>query len=497
MATIFRGVLGVSPKILRDSPQARQLVSGALALFAAVVVAAPPFHQTEWPVPKLPKSPPPAVVLAGSLPLTTAQTLPFSAKDWPLPRGVFESSIARKWERANDLPRQLQQTLPFRVSEWPSAKRPLPAAPETPALNTATRTVVVVASPFASLDWPLPKRPLLDVPDWQALSVVSQIGPTPFAFYEWPLPRKIALRTADTPPISAVSQIGPTPFAFYDWALAKKASPRAPEPIWPDTVPQVGPKPFASYDWQIAKTTQRAAPPDTPYLNVAATRTVVAVAAPFASFDWPLSRKPLLVAKDTPLPTSIGIRTVVVVTKPFALLDWPLAKKRIGTAEEPPPNTTVATPPPPPSTGTVTATLDDVTLAGVSGTVPISGERVSHHNSGTGGFALGRHALGTCDMCAGVYLLRELRPEIYNLRPTGFLVCDECWDLDNPQLQVGRVPIFDPEALRNPRADTHLTESRELWGFNPVGNQSTNVLCQDGTVSVNDLFQFPNREVTP
>ncbi len=112
-------------------------------------------------------------------------------------------------------------------------------------------------------------------------------------------------------------------------------------------------------------------------------------------------------------------------------------------------------------------------------------------------FARGRYALGTCDMCAGVYLLSELRPEIYNLRPTGFLVCEECWDLDNPQLQLGRFPINDPQALRNARVDTNLIQSRELWGWSPVGNQSTNIVCQDGAVQVNGQFQYPNREITP
>lgn len=112
-------------------------------------------------------------------------------------------------------------------------------------------------------------------------------------------------------------------------------------------------------------------------------------------------------------------------------------------------------------------------------------------------FASGRWALGTCDMCAQVYKLRELRPEIYNQRPTGFLVCESCWDLDNPQLQLGKFPINDPQALRNPRIDTNLLQSRELWGWSPVGNESTEIICQDGVVKVNGDFQYPNRQVSP
>ena len=112
-------------------------------------------------------------------------------------------------------------------------------------------------------------------------------------------------------------------------------------------------------------------------------------------------------------------------------------------------------------------------------------------------FARGKYALGVCDMCAGVYLLSELRPEIYNQRPTGFLVCEDCWDLDNPQLQLGKFPINDPQALRNARVDTNLLQSREIWGWAPVGNQSTNIVGMDGAVSVNGEFQYPNREAIP
>ena len=100
-------------------------------------------------------------------------------------------------------------------------------------------------------------------------------------------------------------------------------------------------------------------------------------------------------------------------------------------------------------------------------------------------------------MCAHVYLLKQLRPEIYNQRPTGFLVCADCWDLDNPQLQLGKFPVNDPQGLRNPRVDTNLVQSRALWGWNPLGNTSTQIICKDGDVEVNGLFQFPNREVSP
>lgn len=101
-------------------------------------------------------------------------------------------------------------------------------------------------------------------------------------------------------------------------------------------------------------------------------------------------------------------------------------------------------------------------------------------------YASGRWALGTCDMCGGVYKLKDLRKEIYDQKPTGYLVCFECFDEDNPQLQLGRWPINDPQALRNPRVDQNLPQERNLWGFNPLGNPSDDISTFAGTIL------FPN-----
>lgn len=61
-------------------------------------------------------------------------------------------------------------------------------------------------------------------------------------------------------------------------------------------------------------------------------------------------------------------------------------------------------------------------------------------------------------------------------------MCPECWDPDQPQLQLGMFPVDDPQAVRNPRHDqTYVTSgtnvngypsggSRDIqWGWNPVG----------------------------
>jgi hypothetical protein len=102
-------------------------------------------------------------------------------------------------------------------------------------------------------------------------------------------------------------------------------------------------------------------------------------------------------------------------------------------------------------------------------------------------FASKRYANGVCDMCGQVYKLKQLLKEVYNQRFTGFLVCPDCWDEDNPQLQLGRYPINDPQALENPRPDAGVLISRNLFGFNPVGNPSTTINAQMGHVSVNGV----------
>jgi len=65
------------------------------------------------------------------------------------------------------------------------------------------------------------------------------------------------------------------------------------------------------------------------------------------------------------------------------------------------------------------------------------------------------------------------------------LVCPECWDPDQPQLQLGMFPVDDPQAVRNPRHDqTYYTSgtnangfpsggSRDIqWGWKPIGGSS-------------------------
>jgi len=82
------------------------------------------------------------------------------------------------------------------------------------------------------------------------------------------------------------------------------------------------------------------------------------------------------------------------------------------------------------------------------------------------------------------YPLKDLVPAIVNQRPTGFLVGTDVVDPDKTQLQLGKVRVDDPRALRNPRPDRGLDESRILASFNPVGQVGLDCSGHVGIVTV-------------
>ena len=135
-------------------------------------------------------------------------------------------------------------------------------------------------------------------------------------------------------------------------------------------------------------------------------------------------------------------------------------------------------------------------------------------------FASGKYAIAQCDRCDGRYLLKQLKREVIKTKNYELLVCPECWDPDQPQLQLGMYPVDDPQGLRNPRPDrSYITSgttglqilngnststneqgfqsegSRDIqWGWNPVGGSRNfdvdltpnylNPLVEIGTVTV-------------
>lgn len=98
-------------------------------------------------------------------------------------------------------------------------------------------------------------------------------------------------------------------------------------------------------------------------------------------------------------------------------------------------------------------------------------------------FASAKHSIAICDRCGFTTKLKELREEIVASAPTGMRVCATCWDPDHPQLELGKYPIYDPQAIRNARPDAAMTESRDLqWGWYPVGG------ARDGGLTPNNLL---------
>ncbi len=88
-------------------------------------------------------------------------------------------------------------------------------------------------------------------------------------------------------------------------------------------------------------------------------------------------------------------------------------------------------------------------------------------------YASGKYAFGYCDRTGFRYPKKDLVPQIVNQRPTGLLVGKDVVDPDQPQLQLGRVRVDDPQALRNPRPDQSLEQSRKFFAFDPVGGGVT------------------------
>lgn len=68
-------------------------------------------------------------------------------------------------------------------------------------------------------------------------------------------------------------------------------------------------------------------------------------------------------------------------------------------------------------------------------------------------FASGKYAIAECDRCAQRYKLKQLKQLVIKTKNVNIMVCPECWEEDQPQLQLGMYPVDDPQAVRNPRPD--------------------------------------------
>jgi hypothetical protein len=110
-------------------------------------------------------------------------------------------------------------------------------------------------------------------------------------------------------------------------------------------------------------------------------------------------------------------------------------------------------------------------------------------------FASGKYAIAQCDRCNFRFKLKELKSLVIKTKNVNILVCRECWEPDQPQLQLGMYPVNDPQDVRNPRPDnSYIVSGLDVdgdpsggsrifqWGWNPVGGS------RDGGLTPNDLI---------
>lgn len=86
-------------------------------------------------------------------------------------------------------------------------------------------------------------------------------------------------------------------------------------------------------------------------------------------------------------------------------------------------------------------------------------------------FTAGKRAIAECDRCGIRVKLKDLKNLIIKTKQVAIKVCNECWEPDQPQLQLGMYPIADPQAVRDPRPDfAGYIENRDIqWNWAPVG----------------------------
>ena len=99
-------------------------------------------------------------------------------------------------------------------------------------------------------------------------------------------------------------------------------------------------------------------------------------------------------------------------------------------------------------------------------------------------FASGKWAISECDRCGFQYKLKELKKLVIKTKNINLLVCPTCFEPDQPQLQLGMYPVYDPQALHNPRKDTSYRQA----GLN--GTQVENISAPDPDAT--DAFGMPS-----
>ena len=109
-------------------------------------------------------------------------------------------------------------------------------------------------------------------------------------------------------------------------------------------------------------------------------------------------------------------------------------------------------------------------------------------------YARAKKALGLCDRCGFTYKLNTLRYEIYDGIRNGLRVCNECFDVDQPQLKLGQVNTSDNQALFDPRVDTGREASTTYFGSNTLSSQG--ITGSIGTITTSNVDNSPDSITT-
>ena len=89
-------------------------------------------------------------------------------------------------------------------------------------------------------------------------------------------------------------------------------------------------------------------------------------------------------------------------------------------------------------------------------------------------FASGKWAIAECDRCGQRYMLKQLRKLVIKTKQVNIKVCPECWQPDQPQLQLGMYPVEDAQALREPRPDlSYVTSGTSGLQTNDAGGTAS------------------------
>ena len=104
-------------------------------------------------------------------------------------------------------------------------------------------------------------------------------------------------------------------------------------------------------------------------------------------------------------------------------------------------------------------------------------------------YASGKNSIAECDRCGQRFKLKELKKLTIKTKQVSIKVCQECWEPDQPQLQLGMYPVNDPQAVREPRPDVSYQVSGQT-GLQILDNNSTSVDAFGSPSGGSRIFQW-------